>query len=204
MHWGARRVCRVHARAVSSLSTSPALLVTNFSSREGRCRTPLKGFYSQAPRYSHFVGNSGDGRQGMVAAQRYPQHFDGIVSGAPILAHHLAQVGSVQLLQAFTAIAPQNAAGQPLLAQACRDADLPLRRGRAAMSWRQRAHRPESCAAERRPRRDGRPAPQRRRPAVPAPALGHQHRRARLSRMLASAAIAASNSTDISGAMRRA
>lgn len=89
-------------------------------------KTVIGSFYGQAPRYSYYVGNSGGGRQGMVAAQRYPQHFDGIVSGAPILEQHLAQVGSMQLLQAFTAIAPQNAAGQPMLAQAYSDADLAL------------------------------------------------------------------------------
>ena len=83
-------------------------------------------FYGKAPQYSYYVGTSGGGRQGMMMAQRFPQHFDGIVSGAPILEQHLAQIGSMQMLQEFTAIAPQDASGQPILSKAYTDSDLKL------------------------------------------------------------------------------
>lgn len=83
-------------------------------------------FYGLAPRYSYFIGSSGGGRQGMILAQRFPQHFDGIVSGAPILEQHLAQLGSMQMLREFIAIAPKNSSGEPILSQSFSDADLQL------------------------------------------------------------------------------
>jgi feruloyl esterase len=39
--------------------------------------------YDQAPRFSYWTGCSAGGRQGMKAAQRFPNDFDGIVAGSP-------------------------------------------------------------------------------------------------------------------------
>ncbi|MEN9705838.1 MAG: hypothetical protein RLZZ393_1717, partial [Pseudomonadota bacterium] len=44
-----------------------------------------KRYYGQAPRYSYFSGCSDGGREGVVAAMRYPKDFDGIVAGAPVV-----------------------------------------------------------------------------------------------------------------------
>jgi feruloyl esterase len=41
--------------------------------------------YSTPPRYSYYEGCSTGGRQGLVAAQRFPADFDGIIAGAPII-----------------------------------------------------------------------------------------------------------------------
>jgi pimeloyl-ACP methyl ester carboxylesterase len=83
-------------------------------------------FYGSAPKFSYFIGSSGGGRQGLILAQRFPQHFDGIVSGAPILEQHLAQLGAMQMLKEFTAIAPKNSSGAPILSQSFSNADLKL------------------------------------------------------------------------------
>jgi len=45
----------------------------------------VAGAYGNGPQYAYLEGWSEGGRQGMVSAQRYPDDFDGIVSGAPVL-----------------------------------------------------------------------------------------------------------------------
>ncbi len=49
-------------------------------------KTVTAWFYGRNPRYAYFIGASQGGRQGLVEAQRFPQDFDGIVSGEPRMA----------------------------------------------------------------------------------------------------------------------
>ena len=42
-------------------------------------------YYGQPPNYTYWTGCSTGGRQGLMAAQRFPKDFDGILVGAPVL-----------------------------------------------------------------------------------------------------------------------
>jgi len=71
-------------------------------------------FYGAAPKHSYFNGCSTGGRQGMVAAQRFPELFDGIISGAPVL----NQTGTGMLHLLWSARANVGADGKPILSTA--------------------------------------------------------------------------------------
>ena len=43
----------------------------------------IKAYYGQTQKYSYFVGCSDGGREALMAAQRYPTDYNGIVAGAP-------------------------------------------------------------------------------------------------------------------------
>jgi pimeloyl-ACP methyl ester carboxylesterase len=48
-------------------------------------RPMVEAYYGSAPHHSYFVGCSTGGREGMIMAERFPQLFDGIVSGSPAM-----------------------------------------------------------------------------------------------------------------------
>lgn len=43
----------------------------------------IAAYYDEGPQYSYWNGCSAGGRQGMKAAQRFPNDYDGIIAGAP-------------------------------------------------------------------------------------------------------------------------
>jgi feruloyl esterase len=45
----------------------------------------MKDFYGEGPRFSYFMGCSDGGREALVEAERYPNDFDGISAGAPVM-----------------------------------------------------------------------------------------------------------------------
>jgi feruloyl esterase len=87
----------------------------------------LRLHYGQGPRYSYFVGCSNGGRQGMVASQRFPGHFDGIVAGDPGFRLPQAAVAEAWDSQVFAALATQlDVGGQPYLPTTFSTGDLAL------------------------------------------------------------------------------
>lgn len=73
--------------------------------------------YGVAPRYSYFDGWSNGGRQGMMEAQRYPDDYDGIIAGSPVMDFTGANIGHNHNQQTVLA-APIPPAKLPVLAGA--------------------------------------------------------------------------------------
>ena len=67
-------------------------------------------FYGRQPKYSYFRGCSTGGRQGLMEVQRYPDDYDGVLSGAPAINWdrlHLAQMwGQLVMLEAGHFVRP--------------------------------------------------------------------------------------------------
>src|SRR4029079_4245119 len=81
-------------------------------------------YYGKPAAFSYFSGCSTGGREGMILSQRYPVVFDGIISGDPAMRPSLANLGIGKWIPgAFNQVAPKDANGKPIIAQAISDAD---------------------------------------------------------------------------------
>jgi feruloyl esterase len=90
-------------------------------------KTVVRDYYGRHIAYSYFVGCSNGGRQGMVASQRFPNYFDGIVSGDPGFDLPKAAVAEAWNEQALAPLATKlSTNGQPYLPDTFSDADLAL------------------------------------------------------------------------------
>jgi feruloyl esterase len=83
-------------------------------------------YYGKPAQYSYFAGCSNGGRQGMMAAQRYPDAFDGILAGDPGFRLSRAAIGEAWDTQHFAKVAPKDPQGKPILAQAFGEDELKL------------------------------------------------------------------------------
>jgi len=82
--------------------------------------------YGRGIAHSYFVGCSTGGREAMIAAQRYPFEFDGIVAGSPAMRTSYSNLGLRWVTVALNTAAPKDAQGHALTAQALSDADRRL------------------------------------------------------------------------------
>jgi Tannase and feruloyl esterase len=63
----------------------------------------IREYYGAAPARSYFDGCSTGGRQGLISAQRFPDDFDGIVVGAPVLDFTGTMTNYVSMVRALEA-----------------------------------------------------------------------------------------------------
>jgi feruloyl esterase len=89
-------------------------------------------FYTQAPKYSYFAGCSEGGREAMLMTQRFPQHYDGVVAGDPVLHIPLGPMAGLYTTQLFAGLATRSglklANGDPAIGKTYSDPDLLLMR----------------------------------------------------------------------------
>jgi hypothetical protein len=84
----------------------------------------INRYYGRIPDYIYFMGCSTGGREAMLAAQRLPLEFDGVVAGNASFNLTRVAMNQVWSLQTVTRIAPKDAAGKPQLSEAFTDAQL--------------------------------------------------------------------------------
>jgi feruloyl esterase len=84
----------------------------------------IQRYYGSRPEYSYFMGCSTGGREAMMAAQRLPLEFDGVVAGNPSFNLTRIAVNQVWSLQTITRLAPKDASGRALMHQAFTDVQL--------------------------------------------------------------------------------
>lgn len=70
-----------------------------------KAKAIVAAYYGDVPKRSYFTGCSSGGRMGMMEAQRYPDDYDGIVSGAPTNNWTNMMFGRIWISQAANASA---------------------------------------------------------------------------------------------------
>ena len=83
-------------------------------------------FYGRGADHSYFIGCSNGGREAMMAADRYPDQFDGIVAGDPGFRLSAAAIAQLWDTRHFASVAPRDASGRPILSQSFSPAELSL------------------------------------------------------------------------------
>ena len=86
----------------------------------------IQAYYGRPIAKSYFVGCSNGGREAMIAAQRYPLDFDGVVAGAPGFRLSRAAIQEAWANAHYASLAPVDARGQPDLTRGITEADLQL------------------------------------------------------------------------------
>ncbi len=69
----------------------------------------IRSYYAEGPENSYFMGCSNGGREAMMAAQRFPLEFDGVVVGNPGFHLSRAAVSGVWDVEQWAQVAPRDA-----------------------------------------------------------------------------------------------
>ena len=83
-------------------------------------------YYGSGPQHSYMAGCSNGGREAMLAAQRYPALFDGVIAGDPAFDLTRAAIAEAWFSVKMAELAPKDANGLPQLSKAFSDSDLKL------------------------------------------------------------------------------
>ncbi|MFS4581785.1 tannase/feruloyl esterase family alpha/beta hydrolase [Phaeobacter sp. C3_T13_0] len=86
----------------------------------------IREAYGRHAKTSYFLGASNGGRQGLQAAMRHPNMFDGIVAGTPIKEQTRGHLATAWSLVVLAEMAPKDDQGRPILSKAFPDADIEL------------------------------------------------------------------------------
>ena len=78
-------------------------------------KTMTAGYYRKAIAHSYMAGCSTGGRESMLASQRYPELFDGIVVGAPAMRTGNSNLGTSWSAVQFNQAAPRDPQGLPIV-----------------------------------------------------------------------------------------
>jgi pimeloyl-ACP methyl ester carboxylesterase len=73
----------------------------------------IEHYYGRPAAHSYFAGCSTGGREGMEAAERLPEEYDGIVVGDPAMDVGFSSIGLVWFNHVMTGIAPTDSSGTP-------------------------------------------------------------------------------------------
>jgi hypothetical protein len=76
--------------ALNADGTLNRQLIEDFASRSlhqmvKKAKAVINAYYGAAPKYSYWNGCSTGGRQGLMAIQRFPEEYDGLLIGAPAI-----------------------------------------------------------------------------------------------------------------------
>jgi Tannase and feruloyl esterase len=86
----------------------------------------IASYYGRAAQHSYFDGCSTGGREAMIMSQRYPEYFDGIVSGDPAIRTGHSNLALGFMTAVFDEAAPKDTAGKPDPKKTFSDSDRKL------------------------------------------------------------------------------
>jgi len=86
----------------------------------------IASYYGRAADHSYFDGCSTGGREAMIMSQRYPDYFDGIISGDPAMRTGFSNLALGYMTSVFDRVAPAGENGKPDVKKAFSEPDRKL------------------------------------------------------------------------------